>query len=86
MSDLMREKMKAAYESVVGEPWDDAGLYKQAWATAWEMSWKDSRADLSVTLPPARDSFSPNIGDECYCPDQLQAAFDAAGVKVISST
>lgn len=54
-------------------------------AVAWS-HWQASRDALAVNLPPARDFFSPNIGNDCYCPDQLQAAFDAAGVKVISST
>lgn len=51
MTDLMREEMKKAYEDVVGEPWDDAGLHKQAWCISWEKAWQASRECLVIELP-----------------------------------
>lgn len=53
-------------------------------ASAWA-HWQASRDALVVTLPVARDSFGAYISDDCYCPDQLQSAFEAAGVKVSST-
>lgn len=98
MSDLMREEFEKAIAGMLTKDtgdtvtWldimncRDGDEYKaQTLSSAW-WGWQASRDALAVTLPPARDSFSPNIGDDCYCPDQLQAAFEGAGVKVISST
>lgn len=89
MSDLMREGFEVWF-STNAPKMNAKACHRDAKAIAVKemafCSWAASRAALAVTLPPARDSFSPNIGDDCYCPDQLQAAFDAAGVKVISST
>lgn len=47
----MREEMKKAYEDVVGEPWDDAGLHKQAWCISRERAWQASRECLVIKLP-----------------------------------
>lgn len=87
-----REQFEAHYDGWVGETVGYALGYRMGTSygllsisRAWA-HWQASRDALAVTLPPARDSFSPNIGDGCYCPDQLQSAFEAAGVKVIPST
>lgn len=82
MSDLMREEMKKAYEDVVGEPWDDAGLHKQAWCISWEKAWQASRETLAIELPKP-DSDDGDSWDQCFKSgvSQCRDAIHAAGVK-----
>lgn len=78
MSDLMREEMKKAYEDVVGEPWDDAGLHKQAWCISWEKAWQASRETLFIELPKE----DLNIDYPGYISlSEAEDAIHAAGVK-----
>lgn len=86
MTDKMREQMRDAYEDLTGEPWDDAGLYKQVWSEAWERSWEASREAVEIELPEVKDLEIVGVG--CTYEDsfvdylQVVRAIETEGLKV----
>ena len=81
-TNKMRESMKLAYEEILGEPWESSGLYKTAWAKAWEMSWQASREAVVVELPgrdPELSAYSLGFNS---CRSKSREAIEAQGLKV----